>query len=250
MIYARDEGQGEPLVLVHGLGAQSGVFNPLFAQRGGKRLIAIDLPRTAKSGHWAASTPDAIGAELLEHLSARGVERFELFGHSFGGLVSLQLAALAPARVSRLTVASAPAFGLPGELKLLLSSKLADVGMRAFSKLPVWRPALIAYLKTIWGAAKPSVEQLELYEEVLRTPGFSAGFLEATRAISDFRLPVAALRALPVRKLALWGEKDPLVPAWEGEKLSLAIGAELKVLPDVGHAVPEEVPALLAREIL
>lgn len=250
MIYARDEGEGEPLLLIHGLGAQSGVFNPLFARRGTRRLVAIDLPRTAKSGPWAASTPAAIVDALLPFLASRGGERFSVFGHSFGGLVALQLAAIAPTRVTRLTVASAPAFGLPSELKLLLSSKLADVGMRAFSMIPVWRPALSAYLKIIWGSATPSPELLELYEEVLRTPGFNEGFLEAARAIADFRLPVEALAALPVPKRALWGENDPLVPAWQGEKLARAIGAELQVFHDVGHAVPEERPDLLATELL
>lgn len=250
MIYARDEGEGEPLVLVHGLGAQSGVFNPLFARRGDKRLIAIDLPRTAKSGHWAASTPSAIATELLKFLSVRGAPRFELFGHSFGGLVSLQIAATAPERITRLTVASTPAFGLPAELKLLLSSPLADVGMKLFSKLPVSRTAMVTYLKAIWGSAKPSPELLDMYEEVMRTPGFNEGFLEAARAIGEFMLPVDALKSLPVRKLALWGERDPLVPSWQGERLSRAIGADLKIFNDVGHAVPEEAPELLAAEIL
>ncbi len=250
MIYARDEGEGEPLVLVHGLGAQSGVFNPLFARRGNKRLIAIDLPRTAKSGHWAASTPSAIATELLKFLSVRGAERFEIFGHSFGGLVALQTASMAPERIKRLTIASAPAFGLPSELKLLLSSPIADFGMQLFSKLPISRGAMVTYLKMIWGSAKPSPELLDMYEEVMRTPGFNEGFLEAARAIGDFVLPVDALKALRVRKLALWGEKDPLVPPWQGERLSTATGIELKIFNDVGHAVPEEAPELLAAEIL
>lgn len=249
MIFARDEGEGEPLLLIHGLGAQSGIFNPLFARRGERRLIAVDLPRTAKSGHWAASTPADIAEALLPFLSSRNAERFQVFGHSFGGLVAMQLATLAPTRVTKLTVASSPAFGLPAELKLVLSSKLADAGMRAFSMFPVWRPALSAYLKLIWGSATPSDELLELYEEVLRTPGFNEGFLEAARGIADFRLPVDALKVLPIAKRALWGENDPLVPAWQGEKLALAIGADLKVFNDVGHAVPEERPELLAAEL-
>lgn len=250
MIFARDEGEGEPLLLIHGLGAQSGVFNPLFARRGARRLIAIDLPRTAKSGHWATSTPAAIAEALLPFLSSRKAERFSVFGHSFGGLVAMQLAAVAPTRVTKLTVASAPAFGVPPALKLLLSSKLADVGMRAFSMIPVWRPALSAYLKVIWGSATPSAELLALYEEVLRTPGFNEGFLEAARGIAEFRLPADALKPLAIEKRLLWGEHDPLVPAWEGEKLARAIGAELKVFDDVGHAVPEERPDLLAAELL
>ena len=245
-LHARDEGEGTPVVLLHGLGASGRVFDPLFETRVHKRLISVDLPRTARSGHWAASTPQDISAALLEFLDQRRVKGFELFGHSFGGVVALHLAASSPGRVLKLTVASTPALGVPPELKLLLQNPLADLTMGWFGRLPVWRPALKSYLQLIWGpTAQLNDEHLALYEEALGASGFSEGMLEALRAVAAFRTPVEALLAAKFPKHVVWGEKDRLVSVVQGEQLALSIGAKLTVLHDVGHCVPEEAPAAL-----
>lgn len=249
-LHFRDEGDGTPLVLLHGLGASGRVFDPQFEKRGQRRLVSVDLPRTARSGHWASSTPEHISAALLELLDQRKVEQFEIFGHSFGGLVALHLGATSPQRVLRLAVASTPALGLPPQLKLLLSNPLVDMTMGWFGRMPVWRPALKAYLQMIWGpTAALTDEHLSLYEEALGAPGFSEGMLEALRAVAAFRTPVAQLRAGKFEKQVLWGEKDRLISVVQGEQLALSIGAKLTVLHDVGHCVPEEAPEAL-RELL
>ncbi len=242
----RDEGEGTPIVLLHGLGASGRVFDPLFEKRGKRRLISLDLPRTARSGHWASSTPEHISSALLEFLDKRKVRELELFGHSFGGIVALHLAATSPSRVTRLTVASTPAMGLPPELALLLSNPLADMTMGWFGRMPVWRPALKSYLQMIWGSsAQLSDAHLALYEEAVGATGFSEGMLEALRAVSSFRTPLDALKAAKFDKQVVWGEKDRLVSVVQGERLAIAIGARLTVLRDVGHCLPEEAPDAL-----
>ncbi len=242
-LHFRDEGDGTPIVLLHGLGASGRVFDPLFEKRVARRLISVDLPRTARSGHWASSTPEHIAKALLEFLDKRKVTGFELFGHSFGGLVALHIAATSPGRVKKLSVASTPALGVPAEFKQLLANPLADLTMGWFGRMPIWRPALKSYLQMIWGpSAKLSDAHLELYEEALGAPGFSEGMLEALRAVTNFRVPVATLLALKLEKRVLWGEKDRLVSVVQGEQLARSIGATLTVLPGVGHCVPEEAP--------
>ncbi len=245
-LFFRDEGDGEPLLLLHGLGAQSRVFDPLFARRGSRRLIAVDLPRTARSGKWASSTPEQIASALIPFLESRGVKRFSVFGHSFGGVVALELTTRVSARVTALTVASAPALGLPSEFKFLLANPLADAAMSWFGAMPVWRPGLRAYLQLIWGDAKMNDAQLAVYEEAIAAKDFSAGMLEALRSLGAYRLPYAVLRDLNIPRRAIWGERDRLVAVAEGEQLARAIGAQLEVLPGIGHCVPEEAPDVLA----
>jgi pimeloyl-ACP methyl ester carboxylesterase len=242
-MYFRDEGEGTPIVLLHGLGASGRVFDALFEKRGDRRLITVDLPRTARSGHWASSTPEHLSTALLEWLDGRKVGRFELFGHSFGGCVALQLAATAPSRVERLTVASTPALGVPSELKLLLHAPATDFAFGFFNTFPVWKPALKAYLQLIWGPRSSlSDTHLDLYAEALRAPGFRDGMLEALRAVSTFKMPVEQLKRATFPKHVIWGEKDPLVNVVQGEQLARAIGGSLVVLPAIGHCLPEEAP--------
>ncbi len=245
-LYFRDEGQGEPVVLLHGLGASARVFDPLFDSRGQRRLISVDLPRTARSGAWAESTPDAIGTALLSFLDSRQVSTFQIFGHSFGGLVAMQMAVQAPSRIARLSLASTPALDVRPELQLLVQHRYAQKTMRLFGKMPVWQPALRAYLRLIWGtAAKPSQLQLEMYKEALSAPNFNEGMLEALKAISHYRAPIAQIAVLTIEKQVLWGDQDRLVSVVQGEQLAQAIGARFFVLPHVGHCLPEESPKAL-----
>lgn len=243
----RDEGSERPLVLLHGLGASSRGFDPLFARRGKRRLISIDLPRSGRSAQWSASNPKALAESLLAFLDARHVHRFEIFGHSFGGLVALQLAAMHPRRIERLNVASAPALGMPAQFKVLLGNPAMDMSFNWFGKFPVWRPALRAYMGVIWGSKrKLTSEILEMFEEAIGAQGFSEGMLESLRAVVAFQLAAPELRAAPFEKRLLWGEKDRLVSVVDGERLAKATGGELTVLNDVGHCVPEEAPEELA----
>ena len=107
---------------------------------------------------------------------------------------------------------------------------------------------LLKRLDTAWTAFKESYAGVP--DAQLLEPGIAGDW-----SVKDILAHVTtweeeALKHLPLEKRLLWGEHDPLVPAWEGEKLARAIGAELKVFDDVGHAVPEERPDLLAAELL
>ncbi|MGV3620844.1 MAG: alpha/beta fold hydrolase [Archangium sp.] len=241
-LFFRDEGEGEPMLLIHGLGAQSRVFDPVFEKRGTRRLIAIDLPRTARSGKWASSTPEKVASALLPFLETRGVKKFSVFGHSFGGLVALELATRVPQRITALNIASAPAVGLPREFKFILSNPIADWTMNWMGSMPTWRPMLKAYLQLIWGEKKPSNEMLGIYEEATQSKGFYDGMLEALRGVSAFKLEHHVLRELKIPKRVIWGEKDRLVPVMQGEQLATAMGVQLEVVNDIGHCLPEESP--------
>ncbi|MDP3501534.1 MAG: alpha/beta hydrolase [Myxococcales bacterium] len=250
-IHYRDEGQGEPIVLIHGLGASHRVFDGVITEGGEQhRFLAIDLPRSGRSRNWAENTPDAIAAALEPFLVNRGLTHFRLFGHSFGGLVALSYAAKFPQRVSSLTVASAPALGLPAEARLFLESPLAPMSTMWMSATPMWRPMVKNYLRWLWG--QPGAfkdDTVEHYLESLRADGFITGMLDSLRSVGRFRLPKEALAAGDFPKRVIWGDRDPLVPIIQGEQLATALGADFRVLKDVGHCVPEEHPVAVLESI-
>lgn len=250
-IHFRDSGEGEPIVLIHGLGASHRVFDGVITEGGERhRFLAIDLPRSGRSKTWAENTPEAIADALEPFLVNRGLTHFRLFGHSFGGLVALAYASKFPQRVSSLTVASAPALGLPPEARLFLESPMAPLSTMWMTATPLWRPMVKNYLKWLWGQPQQfKDETVDHYLESLGAEGFLSGMIDSLRAVGRFRLPLEPLATASFPRRVLWGDKDPLVPVIHGERLATALQADFRVLPDVGHCVPEEHPQAVLEAI-
>lgn len=98
-LYCRSEGEGKPVLLLHGLGCDhrlmAGCMEPVFQSRPGYRRVYVDLPGMGRSDappEWASA--DGILA-LLEELAAEltAGERFLLAGESYGGYLARGLLA-------------------------------------------------------------------------------------------------------------------------------------------------------------
>jgi pimeloyl-ACP methyl ester carboxylesterase len=87
------QGEGRPLVLVHGFGADLNTWRPLIGSlRTDRPILGIDLPGHGRSP--AAASPSLAGfaAAVAEALAAEGIDAADLIGHSLGAAVATQLA--------------------------------------------------------------------------------------------------------------------------------------------------------------
>lgn len=106
-LHYREEGQGDPMVLLHGLTANLFVWDA-WAQRLSEhfRVIRLDLPGHGLTG------PDPkerygwpqVADLVVRFLDQLGVGRATLVGNSFGGAIAWQIAARHPQRVDRLVL--------------------------------------------------------------------------------------------------------------------------------------------------
>ena len=249
-LYARDSGQGEPVLALHGLMASHRVFDGVIARGQDKnRFLAVDLPRSGKSKQWASMRPADIATALVEWLESRGVRRCAVIGHSYGGLVGLALAEHHPRVVSKLVIISTPALGLPAGGRELISVPGAEQIAGSFGRLPTVKLVLRSYLKRFLAGNPETFNDawLDGYIETLEAEGAWPAMLEAVRHVGEYRLPVDALRSHGLDIQVLWGDKDRLVPLIQGEQLARALKAPFTVLHKTGHLVPEEQPdAVLA----
>ena len=120
---------GAPTLAIHGVTAHGERYRRLaqeaFPER---RWLAVDLRghgRSTWDGPW---TVERHVADLLETLDAEGVDRVEVVGHSYGGMIGLHLLATAPERVARVALLD-PAVELPGAwLPKLADDMIEDPG--------------------------------------------------------------------------------------------------------------------------
>jgi pimeloyl-ACP methyl ester carboxylesterase len=114
-----DEGEGRPVLLLHGFPDSSHVWRDQVPAlvKSGMRAIAPDLRGFGESEKPEAVEEYAVSrsvADVLALLDGLGIERAHVVGHDWGAAVAWVLAAFAPARVERLVAMSA---GHPNALR-------------------------------------------------------------------------------------------------------------------------------------
>ena len=248
LLHVDEAGSGAPVLLVHGLNASSHVFAPLVEQaRSRHRLISVDLPCSGGSGDWCEFDPVKLADGLAELMRERRIPAAVVVGHSYGGVVATELLARHPRRVKGLVVIAAPALGL-GKVGPLLSTSLAE---RLWSRTgaAMRSPKLVrTWLRYIRGTPEGLTDALvDRYMQAMAHERHMAVTLDALRSLARYRLPVDTLRALKTPRAVIWGDRDRLVPIFQGEQVAHALGVPLTLLHEVGHCVPEERPdAVLA----
>jgi 3-oxoadipate enol-lactonase len=99
------DGEGPPVVCLHGLGGTSNTWTPLLRALRGRQVIRIDLPGSGRS----AGVPGALSVEgmadsVIGVCRRLGVAGAPLVGHSMGTIVCQQVAVRAPSLVRSLAL--------------------------------------------------------------------------------------------------------------------------------------------------
>ena len=238
-----DDGQGPPVLLLHGFPASSWQwreFLPLLAAR--FRVIAPDLP-----GAGASTVADGVtldletqaGAmrELMVHL---GIERYAVVGHDAGAGVA-QLLALDGDRVDALVLLSAAtldAWPSPGVAQ-------AHARLEASGDTPDTVRQLVrgAFETGAIQRDRLTDEVLDAYADPYVSGDGPARFMRVLEGLDGAGLVERApeLAAIDVPVLIFWGEDDPVYPSSVGERLNDAMpSSTLGLLPGCGHFLVEE----------
>jgi pimeloyl-ACP methyl ester carboxylesterase len=188
---------------------------------------------------------DAIGL-----LDALGIPRAHVVGASMGGMIAQLLAIEHPERVKSLTsiMSTTGDRRLPGPKAKVLRALLRP---RPRNKAVAVRRGMELF-RLIGGSGFPPTDA-ELREKVERAVQRSYrpdAVLRQLIAIQAAPSREQALRRLRVPTLVLHGSDDPLVPMAGGEATAANIPeARLRIIPGMGHFLPEALVPLLVDEI-
>jgi pimeloyl-ACP methyl ester carboxylesterase len=234
-------GSGPPLVLIHALGTDRRMWDPVLDRLASERdVIAVDMPGFGESPPRERAEPHDLARAVHAHMLALGVERPHVAGNSLGGWVALEMGLAGWAR-SVTAIAPAGLWAQP----LLPRRSQARVLARAL------RPLLPALLRTGRGKRAalgssiahpervPYPAALALVRAYANAPGFEAANAGMRAGRFD------GLDRVRVPLTLAWPEHDGLVR----RPSDVPVRAREHVLRGCGHMPtwddPEQVAAVL-----
>ena len=249
------QGEGEPLLLLHGIGSQLEVWAPVMERLAREREVtALDLPGFGASPVLDGERPtiQALARAVADFARDEfGVESAHVAGNSLGGWIGLELARTGFARS---VCAFSPAgFWNEPELawcrgSLSLSRAAAErLGPRArgLTATAAGRTALFGQL-----VGKPWAMDAAAAAGALRNLGRAPGWPATLDAAIRGRYDASAdLSGVPVT--IAWGVRDGLLPPWQRHRAQAAIPhARVLALSGCGHVPFFDDPELTARTVL
>lgn len=107
MLYSKIEGEGKPLLILHGFLGMSDNWKTLAGQMAseGFQLHILDLRNHGRSFHSDEFTYEAMVEDVLGYCQAHNLDKVSILGHSMGGKVAMFFATTYPEKVEKLIVA-------------------------------------------------------------------------------------------------------------------------------------------------
>ncbi len=186
----------------------------------------------------------ALSCDALEFMDRLGVERFAVFGISFGALIAEELAIAGRERVPKLVLASATARGIDfAPRHLARGLRLAESVLLGDEPKPELAENIVAE------SAPPQV--LAKVEASAAAHPWGRMTLLRFLAAAVRHAPGPALARMRAETLLLWGERDPLIGPRARRRLQRTLAqARVSVLAGVGHDLVLEAPQQTAAEVL
>ena len=254
-MHATRDGRGRPLVLVHGLGSDSGSWRPIWDRLTATRqVVAVDLPGHGETPPLAVNTVATFADALEAFLADSGLADADLVGSSVGARLVLELArrgrggavvALDPGGFWDETGARYLGWTLGASLRAI---RTLDRVLPALTANPVSRSALLVQL-----SARPWLLGPEFVLEELRkvagTPVFREVLHDLVHGPRQGGMPAGTARNPIVIGWGRWDRVTP--PRRQAERARSAFpDARFHRFRHSGHFPLWDVPAETAELIL
>jgi pimeloyl-ACP methyl ester carboxylesterase len=231
-VHVTETGEGDPLLLVAGLGCNTQMWAPFIKHFPHRRIIRFDAPGTGESSTPMYPVPVAslsdLAAEVLDSCDAPWAD---VIGFSYGGAIAQQLAYEHPDRIRRLVLASTTCGmgAAPGSLAALT---VLGTPVRYYSPTYFDRTAGASYGGMTERDAPTRQRMMQVRRQHPPSPyGYT---MQLLGAIGWSSWPF--LSQIPHETLVICGDDDPLIPIQNAEMLARYIPhARLEIVEHGGH---------------
>jgi pimeloyl-ACP methyl ester carboxylesterase len=249
---AVDEGNGPPVLLLHGQPGWRHDWDAVMAHLlPAHRVIVPDRPGYGRTGGQAVGIAENAD-QAVALLDSLGVEQATVAGHSWGGGVALSMAQRHPTRINGLVlVASIGVLAALGPLDQVLAAPVAGealawVGFHLFGRLLLFRR-----VQSLVSVVQPRLGHVAAVADHWRTGPVWRSFVTEQRAmVTETPAIAAGLASVRAPTTVLVGALDAIVPPAASEELARSIpGARLERIAHHGHLLLLEVPDRVAAAI-
>jgi pimeloyl-ACP methyl ester carboxylesterase len=252
--FVREEGEGEPVVLMHGIPVSSFLYRkvlPLLAERG-LRGVAFDLP-----GLGLAEKPDGfdytwsgLGRWTGEAIDALGIDGCHLVLHDIGGPVGLEWALRNRERIRSLTVLDT----------LIDVARFRRVWTMDLARPPVLGPLWVAtirppvarwlfYLQGIADRSATPAHEVDAHIALLHRERGGSSFQKIVRGFElteeKERFYTEGLREAGWPATILWADRDPALGEDRRRAFEDALGIQANVVSGKHFLQEDRAPAVV-----
>lgn len=238
-MFARDEGQGQPVfLLLHGFSGSHRSFDavaPLLAAHG--RVLRVDLRGHGRTGGHDGFDAESQAAAVIGVLDDAGVDRVTAIGHSYGADVSLALGRRADKIV---IIGQAPDYSyatFPAGNGLLAAPVLGPLLHRLAPPFAVRKAMSYAFAPGF--VFDPAL----LRNHATTSPAVARAVIVDRRAALARRPLDERVRALGVPTLVILGRHDRFYDCVRTAERYRAVGARVEIVEGAGHSPQIERPA-------
>lgn len=241
-------GEGEPVLLVAGLGGAASYWAPnVDAFAATHRVILHDHRGTGQSTKSEmAYSVELMAQDVLQLMDSLGLKKAHLVGHSTGGAIGIVLAAIAPERIASLTLYATWA-ELDNQMAqcLLLRQRLLNaMGPAEYHRAT----PLFLYAPYYTKVSKAKIED-EIQAAIAHSPPASIMSARVTGIMKFDGLQY--LDRIKCPTMVLVADDDILTPPYSSELIASQLpAARLVRLPRGGHAVSRAEPAQFNETVL
>jgi pimeloyl-ACP methyl ester carboxylesterase len=214
-LYYRDEGEGEPLLLLHGFTGCGDDWQHVFpSPLPGFRTVAPDL-----RGHGRSTNPSGafrfadVARDIFALIDKLGIFRARAIGMSAGANTLLHMATQQPARISAMMlVSTTPRY--PDAARAIMRTMTEETRSRnEWDEMRARHHLGDDQIRALWRHVREFAEDTD-----------------------DMNFTAEKLAAITSRTMIVHGDRDPLYPVEQALELYRAIpGAALWVVPEGGH---------------
>jgi len=235
-IYIDDIGKGYPLVLVHGFLGSSEMWKPQKEYLSKFfRVIAPALPGFGESSKVkSCESINSMAKTILDLLNKKNINKFNLMGHSMGGMIVQEIAKISGEKINKLICyATGPIGDIPGRFEPI------DVSREKLKKDGLEETAYRISKK--WFVEGDKAKYFYLCDNANKATSNKAAD-NALIALKNWR-SLENLKNIKNKTLIIWGDKDTAYNFEQVDILNKNIpNSKIEVIKGCSHNVHLEIP--------